>query len=48
MADEKFLKDELKGFVPTPTAADIVTAATGKTIGREERRCSRRFFGSLK
>ena len=33
MADEKFLKDELKGFVPTPTAADIIRDVTrGSTV----------------
>lgn len=33
MADEKYLKDELKGFVPTPTAADIIRDVTrGSTV----------------
>lgn len=28
MADEKYLKDELKGFVPVPTAAEIIADVT--------------------
>ena len=35
MADEKYLKDNLQGFVPTPQATDIITDVTrGSSIMR--------------